>query len=194
LTKCRAAPPPLKASVLRAVVKNSFAKNSHVTSRHALQDGFAGGYEVRLVPVSTSLCKTSGLTQTTTGTGPPRSLDRRKRNQHITPQKPPSTATCLSQNHHHHHLSTQTNPISRSKTSGSTRNSTIPPTPSSLLPPLPPPHPRPRLGQQNPHPPLHEIPTRRTIPLPQIPRRRPSETTRSQNGPGSTDANRKRRG
>ncbi|KAI4837557.1 hypothetical protein E4T44_08290 [Aureobasidium sp. EXF-8845] len=45
LTKCRAAPPPLRASVLRAVVKNSFARNRHVTSRHALQDGFAGGYE-----------------------------------------------------------------------------------------------------------------------------------------------------
>ncbi|KAK6005358.1 hypothetical protein QM012_008137 [Aureobasidium pullulans] len=45
LTKCRAAPPPLKASTLQAVVKNSFAKNRHVTSPHVLRNAFAGGYE-----------------------------------------------------------------------------------------------------------------------------------------------------
>ncbi|KAH0368886.1 hypothetical protein KCU65_g3689, partial [Aureobasidium melanogenum] len=45
LTKCRAAPPPLRPSTLKAVVKNSFAKNKHVTSQHVLRNAFAGGYE-----------------------------------------------------------------------------------------------------------------------------------------------------
>ncbi|KAG9678372.1 hypothetical protein KCU99_g1304, partial [Aureobasidium melanogenum] len=45
LTKCRAAPPPLKPSTLQAVVKNSFAKNRHVTSQNVLRNAFAGGYE-----------------------------------------------------------------------------------------------------------------------------------------------------
>ncbi|KAH0036047.1 hypothetical protein KCU78_g1960, partial [Aureobasidium melanogenum] len=45
LTKCRAAPPPLKPSTLQAVVKNSFAKNRHVTSQNVLRNVFAGGYE-----------------------------------------------------------------------------------------------------------------------------------------------------
>ncbi|KAI4722335.1 hypothetical protein E4T48_01381 [Aureobasidium sp. EXF-10727] len=45
LTNCRAAPPPLEASTLVAIVKNSFAKNRHVTSHNALRVSFAGGYE-----------------------------------------------------------------------------------------------------------------------------------------------------
>ncbi|KAG9954809.1 hypothetical protein KCU85_g33, partial [Aureobasidium melanogenum] len=45
LTKCRAAPPPLRPSILQAVVKNSFARNKHVTSHHVLRNAFAGGYE-----------------------------------------------------------------------------------------------------------------------------------------------------
>ncbi|KAG9639818.1 hypothetical protein KCU95_g18116, partial [Aureobasidium melanogenum] len=45
LTKCRAAPPPLRPSTLQAVVKNSFAKNRHVTSQHVLRNAFAGGYQ-----------------------------------------------------------------------------------------------------------------------------------------------------
>ncbi|KAH0388334.1 hypothetical protein KCU92_g1134, partial [Aureobasidium melanogenum] len=45
LTKCRAAPPPLRPSTLQAVVKNSFAKNRHVTSQNVLRNAFAGGYE-----------------------------------------------------------------------------------------------------------------------------------------------------
>ncbi|KAH0402123.1 hypothetical protein KCU89_g3468, partial [Aureobasidium melanogenum] len=45
LTKCRAAPSPLRPSTLQAVVKNSFAKNRHVTSQNVLRNAFAGGYE-----------------------------------------------------------------------------------------------------------------------------------------------------
>jgi len=46
LSKCRSAPPCLDKSALKAVVKNSFIKNRHVTSKYVLQDAFAGGYEV----------------------------------------------------------------------------------------------------------------------------------------------------
>ncbi|THY59865.1 hypothetical protein D6C99_01780 [Aureobasidium pullulans] len=45
LTKCRSAPPSLDRSALEAVVKKSFAKNRHVTSKYVLQGAFAGGYE-----------------------------------------------------------------------------------------------------------------------------------------------------